>query len=181
MRHEHMKRKAEWDSAEVARKANKRDVSSDQIREMEGGKIGTGEEETRLAPLALLSLRDFDLIDWSKTAARKNKWSMAVISNQLKLRNLPEMLSRRSAPLAALLQEKQLLANNEQPDSKLLTSADSRKALVAKLKVVLQAEQRAVQQAAVLQGVNEEAAVEESRRSRSERAGRNVPAPRMGE
>ena len=138
-----------------------------------GGHVGTGEEAAPLAPGALLDLETFASINF----ADEKSWTIAAISNQLKLRNLLHCRNKRPSTLSTLLTQ----AHNDTTTANyvpLLGRGESllvsgkRSELIARLERVLKIEERAttlIEEIARLEAADAAQAAHDSRRRRVRR------------
>ena len=112
---------------------DKDEQKEERVRTMEGGVVGSGEEEERLPPLALLDLATFASIDFKKAKS----WRVAEIQNQICLRNLQK--GKRSDALTKLLIEKNLIKG----EGAALIEGGSKSVLIKRLESVVKIEERA--------------------------------------
>ena len=109
--------------------------SEHDVRTQMGGLIGDGDDAYQLPAGSALTIAMFDKIPWSKAA--KRKWTLKAIANQMKLRNLPSAVGRRSERLSAEYERRKLFGVG----TKLRVSAANAEQLVALLRQVLEAEE----------------------------------------
>ena len=156
-------------------KKRKRQALDDKVEEKEedvlelmGGFVLSGEEREQLTAGALLDLEIFASIDF----ANEPSWTIPRIANQLKLRNLRK--AQRSATLTRLLTE----ASDEEDAPTLLGRAanfivsGTRGALIQRLEVVVKIEERALRREEEdrrLDAADDRQAAHDSRRRRTVR------------
>ena len=131
-----------------------------------------GGERYRLPAMSLMTLAMYDSCRWTKEDMAKSKWTTAAMSNQMKLRNLPEFLHTRSKSVRDEYDRRKLLAIG----GKLRVSASTTEELAKLLRQVLEAEStaRAVDSARLQQ--QQQAEQDSSARSRRARRNRGSAA-----
>ena len=165
MRWEATKRRSEWLASERQRKDGNKEERTEKTEALSGGKLSSGET---LPPMTLLNLAAYDALNWSKAAARKNKWTLPKLQNQLKLRN--NRIESRSITLTEQLIAVGLI---DKVGTRLITSGTFDE-VVPRLKQVLEVEDKAIGMEQAANAAAAAAQLAQSRRRRAERQGRGT-------
>lgn len=150
------------------------------IMTLAGGYIGRpSEERQRLAPLHCLTLEQFEQVEWGESW-KSSGWTVAVISNQLRLRNIN--LDKRTESESKLLVRKGVI--KKETDALVVTG--NRKQLIKRLRLIVEAEHAAAMKDKAVSAVERELEAQSQQadrnRERRSRATRGiVPAKYRGE
>ena len=149
------------------------------IRSMAGGMVGTGEEKEQVPAMELLDLERFSRIDFE---ADKASWSIRIIKNQLRLRNLADFKDKRTVELTQLLCNEESVETEGASRRTLLTKAGgdfylsgTRATLIKRLEKIVQVEEHARQLHEDMEALHSTNSVRDAARRRNSRT-RKLPS-----